>query len=155
MKFKKRPVNVFNFVFMSIWFVFATVLFVVALTVFLKARNSEDADMISTWFICGAICCVPIIAQILKLITDQTKKSFRQGANEYDVTVSDSSVTVKNRALSSAIIGFFAAILASLAIGMFLLPVFLIKEIIFLIKCIVTFVKQSKAKKANNVNVEK
>lgn len=153
-KRRSQDFNKKNLIMKSIWLGIAVVFFIIGLVVFINMANSgEELGGLFGWLAGGAICCVPIIWQVIKMVGRSTAKGWRDGANTYDttITVTDTHVTAttQNHPFREAIIGFFGGILGAVIAGLVVLPLFMISNIIYVIRCSVFLAKQKKATTAS------
>ncbi len=112
-----------------IWYVIAIVFCLIGLVIYLKNKN------FSHWMIWGGLCCVPVLGTMLKFIFGMTRDGARDGANNYTVNVSDSSVSVSNHPFSTAIIYLILACIFSLIGGPIVLGINMIKNIAVIVSC--------------------
>lgn len=132
-----------NLVFKCIWFVFAAVFFGIGLGYFL---SNKDAQGFLAWLGAGGICCVPVLTDIIKMVLDAGKEGARKGANDYTVTVTSSSVRVRNHPVSGFIFGILGGLIGSALIGLVYLGIKLIICLIEIIRIVVYLVQHSPKK---------
>ena len=130
----------------SIWLGIAVIFFAIGLTVFLGAVKSEG---FAAWLIAGAICGVPVIWDMLKLIGKGAMQGWRDGANTYSATVTDTSITVQNHPIRGMIIGILVGIFMTLLIGLVWLAFRIVLTIITIINFAVALSREKKYGKTN------
>lgn len=130
----------------SIWLGIAVVFFILGLWVFLA--NKEDRGF-GAWLGAGAICGVPVIWDMLKLIGGSAMQGLRDGANTYSATVSDTSITVQNHPIRGLILGILVGIFMTLLIGLVWLALRILLTIITIISFAVALSREKKNYKPN------
>lgn len=132
-------------IFISVWMIIAIVCLIVGLQMFL----SDEERGFGSWVMCGVACCFPVIGTVLRIAISNAKQGWKQGANEYTATVTDTHVTVSNHPFRQAILSFIVAVAISLVAGPIILGFSMILNVISLIQAIL-YVKNNKPAPQNN-----
>lgn len=132
-----KPINsrkgaIARIIFCSIWLAVALLLFFLGLSLFIEAADRGFGD----WLVFGIMCCFPVIGTVIKTVVKGAKSGWKEGANTYDVTVSQNSVTVSNHPFRQAILSIIASLFCCLIAGPIILVFFVIINVIDLIKAI-------------------
>lgn len=132
-------------IFLSIWMIIAIICLITGLYMFLSVEERGFGE----WIVCGVACCVPVIGTVLRFSLANAKLGWKQGANDYTATVTDTHVTVSNHPFRQAILSFILGFGLSLVAGPIILGVTIIINVISLIKAIL-YVKNNKPAPQNN-----
>lgn len=132
-------------IFVAIWLVIAFFFFFAGLDSFLSAEERTFGN----WMFWGFICCFPVIGTVLRSAISSAKSGWKQGANEYTVTVSDTHATVENHPFRGAVLGIIVSIILCVLVGPVMLAFFIIINIISLVQAIL-YIKNNKPAPQNN-----
>ena len=136
MNFFSRAASVAVVVFRVIWTVLSTVLWIVGLCDFIN-----DTRFV-TWLGWGLLCAIPLCVQILKNSFDSAREGAEEGASEYTVTVTESSISVHDHSCSGAVFGFLGGLIGGVLIGPVVLPLFVLGVIGTLIGDITEYISR-------------
>lgn len=139
----KKTKTIGGIVFYSIWLVISLVLWIGGLGEFREALNGDDA--FATWFVWGALCIIPIIIPVFKMIFASTKDGARDGANTYSASVTGNTVQVQNHPIRGAIYGLIGGIIGGLLVGPVVLALYIIANTGKLLSMILSLIKSGKA----------
>ncbi len=133
----EKALKISGIVFNCIWLVVSAILWGGGLSVFLGDKT------FGMWMLWGAMCAIPIIIPVIKLIAGTTKDGRRQGANDYTATDYGSSIHVENHPFRGAVLGFVVGVIVSLIVGPALLIFYFIKTLIKTVTSIVNLAKSA------------
>lgn len=120
MRFFHRAVTVAAFVFRALWLILASAVWIYGIKHFLSDKT------FSGWLIWGIACAIPLCAEIVKQAISSGRDGRDEGANEYTVTVTDTSVTVHDNSVSGAVWGFVGGLIGGVLVGPVVLPLFFV-----------------------------
>ena len=129
-KKKDEITSMAGFVFKCIWLAIALLMFFAGMAGFLGEKS------FGMWLFWGFCCAFPMIVQVIRDAINSAKKGAREGANQYTITQTSSTITVQNHPFKQAVISLIVSIFASILMG----PIFLGLNIILAIIQIVNYI---------------
>lgn len=137
---RKKIQSIAGLVWKCIWLFFASICLAAGLMMFFQGQAFGD------WMMCGFACSFPIIWIPLKMMFTMFRDGARQGARDYEVSVSSSYVTVQNHPFRTALVWLVLTTIFCLAVGPFILTYKIIEAIIDIVVYVVKLVKEKKKK---------
>ena len=139
---RKKITSIAGLVWKIIWLVFASICLAGGLIVFFQEKT------FGFWLVGGFMCSFPVLGFHLKTIFKSARAGARHGADDYEVSVSSTAITVGNHPIRTALVWFVLTAIFCLLIGVFYLAFKMLLAIIDIIVFIVQLVKEKKSKKA-------